>query len=118
MSRHPIIIALLVLTVILGLLPYLPYTNARLFHGLPSEQGWDSRIGGNHGPWWGVYPQMVLVAGPMLLLLCLPLPTLLVCAVLSMRPKNGSYLLQGILLSALQWSAAFLHLLTVFWLVD
>lgn len=46
MSRQHVIVALLVLTVILGLLPYLPYADALLFHGFSSEERWDSRIAG------------------------------------------------------------------------
>ena len=108
---------LLLITVLLGTTPFVPYVWAHLFGSLPDADTWRGR-GGNHGPWWGHEPHQSLILLPMATLTFLPLFTLLVTLSMGIVKKRPMLALYGIGLSLLQWGLAFLQLFIVFWTID
>ena len=108
---------LLVLTLFLGTVPFMPYGWARVFGTLTDADTWFAR-GGNHGPWRFHEPHQSLVMLPMLALACLPVLTFPLTVVLGIVRKRGTFALQGFGLCLLQWGLAFLQLATVFWTID
>ncbi|MES2459009.1 MAG: hypothetical protein V4671_00390 [Armatimonadota bacterium] len=122
LAENKALTLLLTITLLLGILPYIPFGWARIFGNLPSQAVWEFN-GGNHGPWWGHDPHQYLMVFPMLALYILPGPTLFTAVVDSLVNKcslpsprgSGLFLL---LLCPIQWVLALLHLCTLFWTVE
>lgn len=103
----------LILTVILGALPFAIYGIERTVHKLPSAKDWYA-TGTNHGPWrWE--PEGFTVFYPIMILL-------VVTAVASIseaqKNKDRQRLLQGLGLVALQVAILCAQLLFLNWTVD
>jgi hypothetical protein len=106
------------LTLILGVLPFVPYSVARITGSLPSAHWWYHHGGGNHGPWWGSPFELLLYTTLFSLVIILPGTTLMVAGFLSIREQKAGALFRGVGLSLLQWALAFAQLSVMFWTVD
>ncbi len=109
--------ALLAMTLFLGALPFATYAWARFTGGLPSEEVWWRRHGGNHGPWWGG-PLELMVMLPLVALTFLPVVTVFVGLCLAFVARSARVFFYSLLLGGLQSGLAYAQFSVLFWTVD
>ncbi|MHB9026206.1 MAG: hypothetical protein ACYC7E_18870 [Armatimonadota bacterium] len=97
------------LTIVLGVLPFIPYLLAVATQRLPE--------GGNHGPWWGT-PYEVLYYLCTLFLFVLAALSPLTGLVQTIIRRMWWPPLAGIGLAAIQLALVYAHLVLLFWLID
>jgi len=103
-------------TLVVGVSPFLVYAVARLMGALPTEATWSQR-GGNHGPWWSETISLPLL-GCLVVIAVLPIVTLLISLVVSIRERKWAALNRGFALALLQFALAFAQLVTVYWVIE
>ncbi len=105
--------ALVVVTAVAGVLPYVPYGIGRMTGTLPSEAQWLA----NHGPWNGHWAT-ALIDGPCIALILLPLLTVGLGALAVARRRRLRWAFGAVGLASAQWWLAWLISGTVLWAVD
>jgi hypothetical protein len=104
-----------VVTLVLAMLPFVPYIAARVTGGLPNKAAW---CGGNHGPWVWSWQETLFSVCVFLLLAVLPVFTLLFGLALGAVRRGGRLAWHAILLAGLQVALAFEQFNVLFWLFD
>jgi hypothetical protein len=124
---NKIYLFILIITLLVGVTPFVLYGSARLTGELPSFQEWLSS-GDNHGPWspprfiapWWMTWRTDLIVNPVFLLVVLSIVTFLSSIILGLTASTKRFLnfIKGIGLVLLQLFGACMIILTMFWTMD
>ena len=113
LSGHPVFLWSLVISAILFIVPMLLYEYFILKSSLPSPDSWS----GNHGPWRFAWPRNYLYWAWVALLVLVP-GNIILGSFFAFTRKSVLYLMRGLLLSAVNFGLAYIHLLTILWTID
>jgi hypothetical protein len=110
---------LLILTLLIGMPPFILYGAARLSGALPSYQVWQSYLG-NHGPWAFSWEADFISTSILLMVALLPFGTFLVSVITGFNASSRRFynFLKGMGLVFLQLLWAYMIMITMFWAID
>ena len=128
LAANKIYLIILIITLLVGVPPFILYGSARLTGELPGYQEWYGILGNNHGPWtppraifpWWFTWKTDLIADSVLFMAVLPFVTFLSSIILGLTASTKRFLtlIKGIGLALLQLLWAYMIMVTMFWTID
>jgi hypothetical protein len=127
LAANKIYLLILIITLLVGVPPFVLYFSARLTGELPSYQEWYGILGNNHGPWspprtffpWWITWRTDLIANSVLLMTVLPFVSFLSGIILGLTASTKRFLtfIKGVGLVLLQLLWAYMIMITMFWTI-
>ena len=128
LAANKIYLLIFIITLLVGVPPFVLYATARFTGELPSYQEWYGILGNNHGPWspprtifpWWFTWRTDLIINSMWLLAVLSIVTFLSSIILGLTAPTKRFLnfIKGIGLVLLQLLWAYMIIITMFWTID
>lgn len=105
------------LSLLLGVLPFVPYALGRWTGAVPGPAQWRAAVGGNHGPWWDQW-QAFLILFSWLAVTALAAATLGTGIGLALKAWDGIGAARWLFLSGLLFALSYTQVAVLFWLID